>query len=121
MRVFFLCLICLITNFSVAGQKYFGIRDEQFGKNKVQRKTFEWKTIKTNNFEFNFYKGGEELARKAALKAETDYPKITEILGYTPFSVMKIFIYNTDDDLKQSNIGSDVHSETDQKIPLSII
>ena len=104
--------LSLFANSSFA-QKYYGISGEEFGKNKIQRKRFEWKTIKSNNFEFNFYRGGEDLARKAAKKAEIEYEKITETLGYTPFSVMKIFIYNSPDDLKQSNIGLTTASEMD--------
>jgi hypothetical protein len=100
--VLFLTLFCCK---QVHAQKYFGITGETFGVSKIQKKRFDWKTIKTSNFEFNFYRGGEEIARRAALKAETEYDKITDILGYTPFSVMKIFIYNSEDDLSQSNIG----------------
>jgi hypothetical protein len=87
-------------------QRYYGVSGEDFGKSKIQKKRFDWKTIKSNNFEFNFYRGGEDLARKAAKKAELEYNKVTETLGYTPFSVMKVFIYNSADDQKQSNIGN---------------
>lgn len=87
-------------------QRYYGVTGEDFGKSKIQKKRFDWKTIKSNNFEFNFYRGGEDLARKAAKKAEEEYEKVTETLGYTPFSVMKVFIYNSPEDQKQSNIGN---------------
>lgn len=87
-------------------QRYYGVSGEEFGKSKIQKKRFDWKTIRSNNFEFNFYRGGEDLARKAAKKAEEDYEKITETLGYTPFSVMKVYIYNSVEDQKQSNIGN---------------
>ncbi len=99
----------------IFAQKYFGISGEKFGSNVVQKKPFDWKTIKTNNFEFNFYRGGEEIARRAALKAETDYSKITETIGYTPFSVMKVFVYNSSDDLEQSNLGNIYISEEESK------
>jgi hypothetical protein len=100
-------------------QKYFGLSGETFGNSKIQKKNFFWKTIKTNNFEFNFYKGGEEIARRAAIKAETDYSKITETLGYTPFSVMKVFIYNNPDDILQSNIGEDSKNENNKSVDLA--
>jgi hypothetical protein len=102
---FIFTLLALFLSLEIQAQKYFGISGETFGNSKIQKKNFIWKTIKTNNFEFNFYKGGEDIARRAALKAETDYSKITETLGYTPFSVMKVFIYNNPDDILQSNIG----------------
>ncbi len=110
-HIFLICVV--LTSYSLKGQRYFGIENDEFGKNRIQSKRFEWKTIKSNNFEFNFYRGGEEIARKAAKKAESEYEHITEILGYTPFSVMKIFIYNNLDDAKQSNIGLSAPTELD--------
>jgi hypothetical protein len=94
-------------------QRYFGVSGEIFGKNRIQTRRFEWKTIKSNNFEFNFYRGGENLAIAAAAKAEQEYSRITETLGYTPFGVMKVFVYNTPNDLKQSNIGLSAPIESD--------
>ncbi len=100
----------LLENYTIA-QKYFGVSQQEFGKSRIQYKRFEWKTIKSNNFEFNFYRGGDQLAKNAAEKAEFEYGRITETLGYTPFSAMKIFIYNSPEDLNQSNIGLSAPSE----------
>ncbi len=96
--------ILVFCGFSRA-QKYFGATQEEFGKSRIQLKRFEWKTIKSNNFEFNYYRGGEILSQMAAKTAEAEYEKITETLGYTPFTTMKIFIYNSPKDVAQSNIG----------------
>ncbi|MFN3850491.1 MAG: hypothetical protein ACK4NY_13730 [Spirosomataceae bacterium] len=87
-------------------QNYFGASQEEFGTNRIQTKRFTWSTIKSNNFEFNFYRGGEKLSQDAAKIAEAEYDRITELLGYTPFTTMKIFVYNTPKDLEQSNIGT---------------
>lgn len=97
-------------------QNYYGIKNEEFGKSRVQTKRFEWKTIKSSNFEFNFYRGGEELAKRAARKAEEEHGRITDVLGYTPFSVMKIYIYNSPEDKLQSNIGLVSSLELDGKV-----
>ncbi len=97
----------------VFSQRYYGVTEETFGKSKIQKKRFDWKTIKSNNFEFNFYRGGEDLAKKAAKKAEEEYEKVTETLGYTPFSVMKVFVYNSPEDQKQSNIGNTAPQDLD--------
>lgn len=99
-------VLSVFLSFTTFAQRYYGVTGEEFGKSKIQKKRFDWKTIKSNNFEFNFYRGGEDLAKKAAKKAEEEYEKVTETLGYTPFSVMKIFIYNSPEDQKQSNIGN---------------
>jgi len=82
---------------------------ETFGKNRVQYKNFDWKRINTPNFEIYFYQEGSELAYFAARYAETDYDRIADLLGYTPYSKTKVFIYNSITDLQQSNVG--LHNE----------
>jgi hypothetical protein len=89
----------------LSAQNYFSASQEEFGKNRIQYKNFEWKTVRSNNFELNYYRGGNELAERAAKIAEGEFDRITEVLGYTPFTMMKIFIYNSPKDLTQSNIG----------------
>lgn len=78
---------------------------ETFGKNRVQYKNFEWKLLTTTNFEIYYYQGGNEIANFAARYAESDFDRIADILGYTPYSKTKIFIYNSITDLQQSNAG----------------
>lgn len=90
---------------SVSAQNYFASTQEEFGKSRIQDKRFEWLTIRSNNFEFNYYRGGDKIAQNAAKISEGEYDRITELLGYTPFTTMKIFLYNSPKDLAQSNIG----------------
>jgi hypothetical protein len=89
----------------VFAQSYFSSTQEEFGKSRIQDKRFEWLTIRSNNFEFNYYRGGDKIAQNAAKISENEYDRITELLGYTPFTTMKIFLYNSPKDLAQSNIG----------------
>jgi hypothetical protein len=98
-------LLFLLTSVSVFSQGYYGITQKEFGQNRLQLRRLDWRTINSNNFEFNYYRGGEDIARKAAKIAESEYRKITEVLGYTPFTTMKIFLYNSETQLSQSNIG----------------
>ncbi len=100
-----LSLLFALISSSVFSQGYYAITQEEFGQNRIQLRRLDWKTINSNNFEFNYYRGGEELARKAAKIAENEYRKVTEVLGYTPFTTMKIFLYNNEKQLLQSNIG----------------
>jgi len=97
-------------------QNYFSASQEEFGKSRIQTKRFEWITLKSNNFEFNYYRGGDKLANNAAKIAEGEYDRITEILGYTPFTSMKIFLYNSPKDLIQSNIGLTAPMDLDGSI-----
>ncbi|MFN3489133.1 MAG: hypothetical protein ACK4YV_08355 [Emticicia sp.] len=89
----------------VSAQSYFSSTQEEFGKSRIQYKRFEWLTIRSNNFEFNYYRSGDKIAQNAAKIAEGEYDRITELLGYTPFTTMKIFLYNSPKELEQSNIG----------------
>lgn len=102
-----ICLL-LCTAFispNLFSQNYFPASKEAFGKNRIQYKSFDWKTVRSLNFEVNYYRGGTELAERAAKIAEGEFDRVTEILGYTPFTMMKLFIYNAPKDLDQSNIG----------------
>ncbi len=100
-----LCIMLTLGLNFVFAQNYFSSTQEEFGKNRIQEKRFEWLTIRSNNFEFNYYRGGDKIAQNAAKLSEGEYDRITELLGYTPFTTMKIFLYNSPKDLTQSNIG----------------
>ncbi|WP_428657069.1 hypothetical protein [Runella sp.] len=88
---------------SVEAQNY--PSQEKFGKNRVQYQRFEWKILKTNNFEIYHYGAGTPLATLAAQYAESEFDRITEALGYTPYNRIKIFLYNSPQELLQSNMG----------------
>ncbi|AWV98153.1 hypothetical protein [Arcticibacterium luteifluviistationis] len=98
-------LLLLLGSMTAFSQGYYSVTQETFGRNRIQLRKLDWKTINSNNFEFNYYRGGQDIAMKAAKIAEGEYRKITEILGYTPFTTMKIFLYNTPRQMEQSNIG----------------
>ncbi len=99
------CLMLALGLGRVSAQSYFSSTQEEFGKSRIQYKRFEWLTIRSNNFEFNYYRSGDKIAQSAAKIAEGEYDRITELLGYTPFTTMKIFLYNSPKELEQSNIG----------------
>lgn len=99
------CLMLALSMSRVSAQSYFSSTQEEFGKSRIQYKRFEWLTIRSNNFEFNYYRSGDKIAQNAAKVAEGEYDRITELLGYTPFTTMKIFLYNSPKELEQSNIG----------------
>jgi hypothetical protein len=103
-RLFFLFFVGFMST-EASAQRYFSATEEEFGANRIQTKRFDWLTVRTANFEVNYYRGGEPLALKSAKMLENEYKRITDILGYTPFSAMKVFIYTSPRDLEQSNMG----------------
>lgn len=96
------------------GQQYMPTLEE-FGKNRVQYKRFDWKVLTTTNFEVYFYGDAQTAATLAAQYAEADFDRTTEVLGYTPYSRTKIFLYSSVSDLNQSNIGITLSSERDNQ------
>ena len=77
----------------------------QFGKNRVQYKKFNWSYLSSDNFDIYFYDGGDANARIAAEFLEEEFERITDVIGYAPYSKTKIFLYNAVADLQQSNVG----------------
>ena len=62
---------------------------EQFGKNIIQYQNFDWKYYASEKFEVYYYNRGQELARQEYL--ETEFSRITETIGYPPFSKQECF------------------------------
>lgn len=78
---------------------------DQFGKNRIQYKNFDWRFFASDNFEIYFYDGGDRIARQAAEYLEAEFVRLTDLVGYAPYAKTKVFVYNSVTDLQQSNIG----------------
>lgn len=78
-----------------------------FGQNRVQYKNYDWYYYSTDDYDIHYYALGEDYAKLALDYLDEEYDKLTDLLGYAPFSKTKIFLYNSPVDLKQSNIGVD--------------
>ena len=76
-----------------------------FGKNRVQHRQFDWKFVTTKHFNIYYYNGGNKLAHNTARHLETNFEKITHVVGYLPYDRINILVYNADSDLQQSNIS----------------
>lgn len=83
----------------------------QFGKNKVQYKDFDWKTIQTEHFDIYYYQGEEESARKAARMAERAYLRLSRILRHEIEDRVPIIVYASHTDFQQTNITPGLISE----------
>ena len=107
-------MLFLLTFYNSKAQNFFPTQ-EPFGKNRIQYRPFKWQVLTSQNFEVYFYEGGLQTATLSAQLAETDFDRITEILGYSPFSRTKIFVYTSTQDLNQSNVGLNLTSEREIK------
>lgn len=112
-KILILTGVLTVINHRTFAQSY--PSQEEFGKNRVQLKRFNWKVFRTSNFEVYHYQGGTQLATQAAQMAELEFDRITEFLGYTPYNRIKIFLYNSPGDLEQSNMGLATFGDLEEK------
>lgn len=78
---------------------------ETFGRNRVQYKDFDWKYLSSENFDVYFYGERRKLAQEALQYMESEFDRITDLLGFYPYQKTKVFLYNSITDLQQSNVG----------------
>ena len=83
----------------------------QFGKNKVQYKSFEWYYIQTKHFDIYFTDGGDMLAEFTAKIAEDALSKIQESFKYDINNRITIITYNSQNDFQESNVTDTYLSE----------
>ena len=99
-------LVILVLGFSnTIFAQQFPTEIDQFGKNRVQYQSFDWKYVTSDNFEIYYYEGGYEMALLTARYAESDFGRMTQFLGFAPYNKTKIFVYRSIGELQQSNIG----------------
>ena len=75
------------------------------GKNRIQYKSFDWEVMYTNNFEFYYNANALYIAEIASSFLEDKFSELTNNIGHQPFKKTKVFIYNSERDKEQSNIG----------------
>ena len=75
------------------------------GKNRIQYKSFDWEVMYTNNFEFYYNANALNIAEIASSFLEEKFSELTNNIGHQPFKKTKVFIYNSEREKEQSNIG----------------
>ena len=77
----------------------------EFGKNRIQYKKMKWKFYQSKNFNTYVNQGGVELGAFVSKLAEEELPEIEGFIEYSLQRKANIFVYNSYDELRQSNIG----------------
>ncbi len=78
---------------------------QQFGKNKVQYRTFDWKYIQSDHFDIYFYDdGGRYLAKFAAQVLESSLDQIQSHWRYRITNRITLVLYNSHNDFQQTNV-----------------
>jgi hypothetical protein len=79
--------------------------NEVFGKNRIQYRSFEWLYLSGENFDVYYYDGRRAVAAQALEYLESEFDRLTDLIGYAPYYKTRIFLYNSLADQRQSNVG----------------
>src|SRR6187549_935632 len=78
---------------------------EEFGKNRIQFRQFDWLYLSGENFDVYYYDARKGVAQEALEFLEGEFDRITDMIDYPPYFKTKVFIYSSLSDLRQSNMG----------------
>ncbi len=78
---------------------------ETYGKNRVQYRTFNWQYVSSDNYDVYYYDERRRVATEAIQYLESEFDRITDLIGYPPYLKTKVFLYNSVTDMQQSNMG----------------
>src|SRR6201996_9177249 len=84
----------------------------EFGKNRLQFKKFKWQYYQTPNFITYFSQGGQELAKYVLQVAEKELPGLEKFVEYGLQRRANLVLYNSFNDMEQSNIGLNLDWQT---------
>ena len=99
-----LMLLFTALSFSASAQFYNG-SNMVFGKNRVQYRKFLWTYYKFPDFDIYFYRNGRTLANFVSEYAASQIPEMENKMGIDLDKKIKFILFNTLNDLKQTNIG----------------
>ncbi len=87
------------------------IQAQQFGKNKVQYKNFDWYYIQTEHFDIYFSQGGEYITDFTASVAEDALARMQKEFKHQITNRIPIVIYNSHNDFQQTNVVQEYMEE----------
>jgi hypothetical protein len=98
-------LITLVLISIACSQAFSQLARENFGKNRIQYRQFDWVYLSGENFDVYYYDQRKAVATEALQFLEGEFDRITDLIGYPPYFKTKVFVYNSLTDLRQSNVG----------------
>lgn len=108
MKSRYLYLMLALFIFQLPTDSFAQFNGERFGKNRIQHKNIEWYHYSSNNFEVYYYEGGGNNARMAIQYLESEFERLTQLIGYVAYTKPKIFIYNSPEEILHSNVNLNV-------------
>jgi hypothetical protein len=108
-KEFFLVITGLLI---IIGHSTAQVNTVEFGKNRLQFNKMKWKYYQTKNFNTYFYDNGQPLAKFVAQLAEKELPGIEQFVEYGLQRRANLVVYNSFNDMEQSNIGLSLDWQT---------
>lgn len=96
---------CTLFTFFLTGVVYAQTPQVKFGQNRVQYKDFNFSYYNTEHFTVYFYQGGQDIGKYVIKAAEHHYEELAKKLDVRTRKKTNIIVYNTLEDLNQTNIG----------------
>jgi hypothetical protein len=76
----------------------------QFGQNKVQYRSFDWRVLETDHFLIHYYTQESAAAHEAARMAERGYEYLADFFQHEFEDKIPVILYSTHQDFEQSNV-----------------
>ncbi|HTQ28410.1 MAG TPA: hypothetical protein VMI35_09790 [Puia sp.] len=106
---FFLVIAC---SCFLSLRNFAQVNTVEFGQNRLQYKNFKWKYYQTPNFNTYYSQNGQPLAKFVAQLAEKELPAIEQFVEYGLQRRANLVVYNSFNEMEQSNIGLNLNWQT---------
>ncbi len=107
-KIFLLILIGIFIYLPVTMAQ---VSSVEFGRSRLQFKKLKWDYYQSVNFNCYYYDNGEQLAKYILQIAEEELPGMERFIEYSLQRRANVVIYNSYDDMKQTNIGQGIDWE----------
>ena len=77
----------------------------EFGKNRVQHRTFEWQYFEQGMFEVYHYREGDQIAGQVARILEEEAKDLGPMFGRTMEGPVQVLVFKSQEEFRQSNVG----------------
>ncbi len=104
-RIYKKIFLSILFAFFLGVHSFAQVSSVEFGKNRLQFKKFKWQYYQTVNFNSYFNQGGENIAKYVLQVAEEELSGMEKFVEYSLQRRANIIIYNSFNDMLQSNIG----------------
>ena len=91
-------------DFELNAQFYAGTQQD-FGKNRIQYREFNWLYLPLDQIEVYYYQGGEDLASYTLQSATNTLKELEAFFDYALDDKVQVIVYNKQSEFRQSNVG----------------